>query len=93
MFAHRRVACTASRLDGAGAQFDDATDEIEDDREGRDDTFEYAVEMSDNASGDDMIEADVAVEVRRLSGSNSRTFDFHSVVRSSVHLAKEACFI
>jgi len=53
MFAHRRVACTAS-LGGGSAQFDDATDEIEEDREDREDKSDTI------ESGEDMEEEDRA---------------------------------
>lgn len=54
MFAHRRVACTASRGCGS-AQFDDATDEIDEDLEERDELSETIV------SGEDLEEIKDAV--------------------------------
>lgn len=58
MFAHRRVACTADFGNG-GAQFDDATDEIEDDQMGR----ELMLEIID--SGEETEETEWANEDRR----------------------------
>ena len=63
MFAQRRVACTAN-LGGGSAQFDDATDEIDEDLEDRDEISERIV------SGDDTEEADLANEDRRAENEN-----------------------
>ena len=63
IFAHRRVAWTAS-LGGGSAQFEDAIDEIDDDLEDR-------VETSDIIdSGDDIEEVDLANEDRRADVGN-----------------------
>lgn len=71
MFAHRRVACTAN-LGGGSAQFDDATDEIDEDREER-------VEKSEIIdSGDETVEADLASDARRAEvGNDAGGFGFH----------------
>lgn len=71
MFAHRRVACTAN-LGGGSAQFDDATDDIEDDLEDREDTSEII------DSGDETEEIDLANEDRRADvGNGAGAFGFH----------------
>lgn len=71
MFAHRRVACTAN-LGGGSAQFDDATDEIDDDLEEREETSETI------DSGDENVEADLANDDRRADvGNGAGAFGFH----------------
>jgi hypothetical protein len=61
-FAHRRVACTASRGWLFGAQVDDTTDEIDEDREERDeDETSETIDSGDDA--DDVV--DCASEDRR----------------------------
>lgn len=71
MFAHRRVACTAN-FGSESAQFDDATDDIEDDREDR----EVTSEIID--SGDDTEETERANEDRREGvGNAAGAFGFH----------------
>ena len=94
MFAHRRVACTAKFLGCDGAQVDEATDEIEDDREGREEASEYCVETSDIDSGEDIDDADATSEDRRTTvGKPSETLGFHSDVWSRVDLARDASCI
>lgn len=71
MFAHRRVACTAIVGNG-GAQFDDATDEIEDDLVGR----EVTLEITD--SGEETEETERAKEDRRdVVGNTAGALGFH----------------
>lgn len=71
MFAHRRVAWTA-RLGGGSAQFDDATDEMDDDLEDRVETSEII------DSGDESVEADIASDDRRADvGKGAGAFGFH----------------
>lgn len=83
MFAHRRAACTAN-LGSGSAQFDDATDEIDDDLEER-------VETSDIMdSGDENVEADVANDDRRADvGNGAGAFGFHWWGLSRVDLARQ----
>ena len=71
MFAQRRVAFTAN-LGGGSAQFDDATDEIDEDLEDRDDTSDII------DSGDETDEVDLANEDRRADvGNGAGAFGFH----------------
>lgn len=71
MFAQRRVACTAN-LGGGSAQFDDATDEIDDDLEEREETSDII------DSGDENVEADLANDDRRADvGNEAGAFGFH----------------
>ena len=71
MFAHRRVAWTAN-LGGGSAQFDDATDEIEDDLEERDVTSDTI------DSGDEKVDVDWASDDRRSGlGKGAGAFGFH----------------
>ena len=87
MFAHRRVACTAN-LGGWSAQFDDATDEIDDDLEERVETSEII------DSGDENVEADFASDDRRADvGNGVCALGFHCCGLSKVDLAKQVVLI
>lgn len=87
MFAHRRVACTAN-LGGGSAQFDDATDEIDDDLEDRVETSEII------DSGDENTEADLANDDRRADvGNGAGAFGFHGWGLSKVDLARHEVWI
>lgn len=82
MLAHRRVAWTANR--GRESAQIDATDEIDEDLDEREDTSDTM------DSGDENVELDVAREERRADiGNGSGSVGFQQLTLSRVDLAKE----